>query len=66
MDAQAKAALKLQGLSMLAGFDAEFAGILSSFQALLSTNGYSTSIIAQYQQDYTDQKQLAKYFLGLN
>jgi hypothetical protein len=62
-DAQEKASLKAKGASLLAGFDAEFAAILSSFESQLTDNGYDTAIISSYQQQYNDEKQLAQSFL---
>jgi hypothetical protein len=63
-DAQMKETLKAQGHSLLAGYDAEFAGIMSSLQSQLTSNDYDTSIIATYQQEYANQKQLAQGFLN--
>ena len=59
-----KSAIIAEGTTQLAQYDAQFAGILNSFHSQLTANGYDTSIIATYQQDYNSQKQLAQAFLG--
>src|SRR4051812_757354 len=63
-DAASKDSLKDQGLSLLAGYDEEFAGITSSLQTQLVKNDYDTSIIATYEQEYANQKLLAQGFLN--
>lgn len=58
-DEATKVSLKAEGNALMAGYDAEFAVIKSSAQSQLIANGYETSIIAEYQQDYDNKKKNA-------
>lgn len=53
------------GISKLAQFDNEFAGIISTLRLQLSSNGFDTSIASEYEQQYEEEKALARSFLGL-
>ncbi|PZE20466.1 copper amine oxidase N-terminal domain-containing protein [Paenibacillus xerothermodurans] len=49
--------LKNEGRKLLAESDRQFEATLSSFESRLKDNGYDTSIVAQYRQQYADEKQ---------
>jgi hypothetical protein len=53
------------GKNKLAEYDSEFAGIISSLRLQLSNNGFDTSITNDYEQQYEDEKAIARSFLGL-
>lgn len=63
-DANEQAVLVAKGKRMLGGYDANFAGILGNFKSQLIENAYDTAIIAEYQQQYKQEKQIAQAFLG--
>jgi hypothetical protein len=63
-DSKEKAKLKAQGISKMAGYDATFAAILYAFETELKSNGYEVAIIADYQQQYNQEKQVAQALLG--
>jgi hypothetical protein len=63
-DSKEKAKLKAQGISQMAGYDATFVAILHAFETELKSNGYEVAIIADYQQQYNQEKQVAQALLG--
>jgi hypothetical protein len=59
-DPAEKSSLLNQGQSLLGQYDSEFNGIMSELNASLTANGYDTEIIAQYRQEYEQQKELGR------
>jgi hypothetical protein len=59
-----KASFIAKGKRQMNGYDARFAMILSAFQAQLIKYDYNMAIIATYQQQYNQEKQMAQAFLG--
>jgi hypothetical protein len=62
-DPAEKSSLLNQGQSMLGQYDGEFNGIMSELNASLTAYGYDTAIVAQYNQEYEQQKELGRTML---
>lgn len=59
-DAEKRAQLKQAGKNQLSVFDSRFNTLITDFESKLKSNQYSLDIIAQYKQDYENQKAIAK------
>lgn len=59
-DAETKKALKQEGANQLSVFDGRFANLMAEFEGQLGEHEYETDIISEYEQEYEQQKALAK------